>query len=46
MSDNQISNFLTVSLVVLLSVFFILLIVLVVLMLKEKNKDYKKLPRY
>lgn len=42
MSENQISNFLTVSLVVLLSVFFILLIVLVVLMLKEKNKDNQK----
>ncbi len=42
MSDNQISNFLTVSLVVLLSVFFILLIVLVVLMLKEKNKGNTK----
>lgn len=42
MSENQISSFLTVSLVVLLSVFFILLIVLVVLMLKEKNKDNQK----
>ena len=42
MSENQISSFLTVSLVVLLSVFFILLIVLVVLMLKEKNKGNTK----
>lgn len=39
MSDNQISSFLTISLVILLSVFFILLVVLVVVVLKEKNKD-------
>ena len=39
MSDNQISNFLTISLVALVSIFFVLLVVLVVLMLKEKNQN-------
>ena len=42
MSDNQISSFLTISLVTLVVIFFILLVVLVVLMLKEKNKDKAK----
>ena len=39
MSDNQISNFLTIGLAILLSVFFILLAVLIVVVLKERNKD-------
>ena len=39
MSENQISNFLTISLVVLVSVFFVLLVVLLVLMFKEKNQS-------
>ncbi len=39
MGDNQISNFLTISLVVLVSVFFVLLIVLLVLMFKEKSQS-------
>ncbi len=38
MSDNQISSFLTISLVVLGVIFFVLLVVLIVLMLKEKSK--------
>ncbi len=42
MSDNQISNFLTISLVVLVSVFFILLVILVVLMMKDKSKNKTK----
>ena len=42
MSDNQISNFLTISLVVLVSVFFILLVILVILMLKDKSKNKVK----
>lgn len=42
MSDNQISNFLTISLVVLVSVFFVLLVILVVLMLKDKSKNKTK----
>lgn len=42
MSDNQISNFLTISLVVLVSIFFILLVILIVLMLKDKNKNRAK----
>ena len=42
MSENQISNFLTISLVVLVSVFFILLVILVVLMLKDKSKNKAK----
>lgn len=42
MSDNQISNFLTISLVVLVSVFFVLLAILVVLMLKDKSKNKAK----
>ena len=39
MSENQISNFLTISLVVLVSVFFVLLVVLLVLMFKEKSQS-------
>ncbi len=39
MGDNQISNFLTISLVVLVSVFFVLLVVLLVLMFKEKSQS-------
>ncbi len=39
MSDNQISNFLTISLVTLVVVFFVLLVILAVLMLKERNKN-------
>ena len=39
MSDNQISSFLTISLIALVVIFLILLVVLVVLMLKEKSKD-------
>ena len=39
MSDNQISNFLTISLAILVGVFFILLIVLVVLILKDKSNN-------
>ena len=42
MSENQISNFLTISLVVLVSVFFVLLVVLLVLMFKEKNQSKPK----
>ena len=42
MSDNQISNFLTISLVVLVSVFFVLLVILLVLMLKERNQSKSK----
>ena len=42
MSENQISNFLSVSLIVLVSIFFILLVILVVLMLKDKNKNKAK----
>ncbi len=42
MSENQISNFLTISLVVLVSVFFVLLVVLLVLMFKEKNQNKPK----
>ncbi len=42
MSDNQISNFLTISLVVLVSVFFVLLVILVILMLKDKSKNKVK----
>ena len=42
MSENQISNFLSVSLIVLVSIFFILLVILVVLMLKDKNKNKVK----
>ena len=42
MSDNQISNFLTISLAILVSVFFILLIILVVLILKDKSKNKEK----
>lgn len=42
MSDNQISSFLTISLVVLVSVFFILLVVLLVLMFKEKSQSKPK----
>ncbi len=42
MSENQISNFLTISLVVLVSVFFVLLVVLLVLMFKEKNQGKPK----
>ena len=39
MGDNQISNFLTISLVVLVSVFFVLLVILLVLMFKEKSQS-------
>ena len=39
MSDNQISSFLTISLIALVVIFLILLVVLVVLMIKEKSKD-------
>ena len=39
MSDNQISNFLTISLVTLVVVFFVLLVILAVLMLKERNTN-------
>ena len=39
MSENQISNFLTISLVTLVSVFFILLVILIILMLKEKSRN-------
>ena len=42
MSDNQISNFLTISLAILVGVFFILLIVLVVLILKDKSNNKAK----
>ncbi len=42
MSENQISNFLTISLVVLVSVFFVLLVVLLVLMFREKNQNKPK----
>ena len=42
MSDNQISSFLTISLVVLVSVFFVLLVVLLVLMFKEKSQSKPK----
>lgn len=42
MSENQISNFLTISLVVLVSVFFVLLVVLLVLMFREKNQSKPK----
>ena len=39
MGDNQISNFLTISLVVLVSVFFVLLVILLVLMFKERSQN-------
>lgn len=39
MSDNQISSFLTISLILLVCVFFVLLVILVVLMLKEKSSQ-------
>lgn len=42
MGNNQISNFLIISLVVLVSVFFVLLVILVILMLKDKSKNKVK----
>ena len=42
MGENQISNFLTISLVALVVIFLVLLVVLFVLVLKEKNKDKEK----
>ena len=39
MGDNQISSFLTISLVTLVVIFFILFVVLIVLMLKERNRN-------
>lgn len=42
MSENQISNFLTISLIALVVIFFVLLIVLLVLVLKGKSKNKEK----
>ena len=42
MSNNQIGNFLTISLVILVSIFFVLLVTLVILILKDKNKNKPK----
>lgn len=39
MGDNQISSFLTISLITLVVIFFILFVVLIVLMLKERNRN-------
>ena len=42
MSENQISNFLTISLIALVVIFFVLLVVLLVLVLKGKSKNKEK----
>ncbi len=41
MDSNQISNFLTIGLIVLVSVFFILLAILVVIIIKDKKQSTK-----